>query len=1128
MPMVSRRQGTDDVVEYVEDELESLGSVKNTLLNDSTDGDKPPSTGSDVICLIGLPSTPGSPLSTSLCLSTPATSSISPYDSSLPPTSSSGNHCQFHSYVSSCNALGSSGNCCVPDGDTMEPTVRLDCAFQSLVSPNPVEREVPSSDCAATSRRSDGGELDEETHLASNDRTMATFLGGPSDTLRLSANLPSSVPRCGFVLCPDEVVQIILDFVGDAHTASLFSSLNVAFHRTVFSSAMQPLWHVWCLRDQGCSLIRPPLRTKDLPATAGAFLLPLAVDTPLETKPAHCWSELYLWNARTKHLWTTGRFHSTKIQDGRRRKSVAKIIRSVSLQSSLKPGGTIRESFRSGPESLAVIPTDDQVGDEESVLVLNTDTSFCVLRVAGLAAAGARQERTAAEQRRRRIEGRLPPLQRQLAAGERARRSVESRSEEGLWVRSGTTGITRSTPPLSPPGTFLGIPAMQSQAKPSTSTGHFSRSPGGPGSPHARATSPIGNRQYPGRLSLDEVYADLERQLCFDAGGQPRSDAGGQGGFRRKGRHKRSGGAPGRASSFSLSPSSSVTSPRPPPTSFPLPAATLYTVCHGGTPNLVSTTPNHDLGNISSLHDENRNSPATSLSALASLNADSPAVTSVIPASPSPVGQGGRVAGSLGTLNSRALHRLKEENIRPMPPVADMAGCSSSSCQVNTIGSETRRRSFPPSPLVWDVADLIDGAPLSDGRIMAREIWKLTQGVSLPCPTLHYPTGRVAANCDPAHNQRTRIPWLDSYRASQSSSRPFVAEEPIGVVFNIHAVPMNPMILQLDFSCYRRITGAPNVICHCRRRRTVYKFVFSADATMLFGYDGCHSGYTVWSLPPGILDGEGHASCGPVYAAAQNPVTRIGTTVTAHSEEVVCLAVQGGANGCNVVSGGLDMSIELRSFGESIRSIRTFDGHSAEVLCVAWERGVSASTMPPWQPPAPCVSPDQRDRGEIGAEPLSDKRPNDSGSRLSEQSLPTVFISGSNDTLVKIWDHRDSRRGSQHTLHEHCSPVVSVTSGGAEGRIFLSGDLMGNVKLWDMRRCDRSVTTLNFPGGSINSLEADSASCVVFLLFRLSCRLVWAMNLRRLLSFSFSVSTRRMLWAQTSSGVRIGLLTQLM
>ncbi|CDJ37023.1 hypothetical protein, conserved [Eimeria tenella] len=229
--------------------------------------------------------------------------------------------------------------------------------------------------------------------------------------------------------------------------------------------------------------------------------------------------------------------------------------------------------------------------------------------------------------------------------------------------------------------------------------------------------------------------------------------------------------------------------------------------------------------------------------------------------------------------------------------------------------------------------------------------------------------------------------------------------------------------------------------------RLILNFVFSSNASRVFGFDRWHREFFVWCLPPGAEQ-------------QQQQQLEAAAIVNAHTDGILALDALETAAALKVVCGSRDETLSLYSVDPLLR-LATFTGHQAEVSAVCWLRNGEAALGgqgPPVGLGAPGVSTDE-----------------------DMQS----FASGAYDGSIKIWDARQgdakSLPGHGLTLLEHQNRITRL-AGVWDGQMLLSGDVDGVVKLWDLRKCADSVMTAKY-NGAILDLQANRAFCVVRLNF---------------------------------------------
>ncbi|PHJ26094.1 wd g-beta repeat-containing protein [Cystoisospora suis] len=228
-------------------------------------------------------------------------------------------------------------------------------------------------------------------------------------------------------------------------------------------------------------------------------------------------------------------------------------------------------------------------------------------------------------------------------------------------------------------------------------------------------------------------------------------------------------------------------------------------------------------------------------------------------------------------------------------------------------------------------------------------------------------------------------------------------------------------------------------------------FVFSDDGSLLFAYDRWTRDFVCWNLvdaPQAVPEGKEDF----LDAAA---------VVAAHSDGILSMDVLGGLStgqsSCRILAGSRDDTISLYTAEPFVR-LQTFSGHQGEVSAVCWVGGGGGALPSP-----------------------SNDRPQQCFCARRQNS--STFASGAYDALVKIWDTRQHNTGTFHpdcqlTLLEHHSRISSIAAAGPEQRMLVTGDTEGVVKLWDLRRCTKSVCTVQYDG-PVSEIQATPAFCLV-------------------------------------------------
>ncbi|CBZ52733.1 conserved hypothetical protein [Neospora caninum Liverpool] len=222
-----------------------------------------------------------------------------------------------------------------------------------------------------------------------------------------------------------------------------------------------------------------------------------------------------------------------------------------------------------------------------------------------------------------------------------------------------------------------------------------------------------------------------------------------------------------------------------------------------------------------------------------------------------------------------------------------------------------------------------------------------------------------------------------------------------------------------------------------------FRYAFSDDAGLLFGFDRWHREFVCWNLAS-LCEGQSRLDAAAVIAA--------------HADGILAMDVAGCGPGrnssgdCRVLAGSRDDTISLYATDPFVR-LQTFTGHEGEVSAVCW------LARTPCNEEAAC------------------------GCLCSRRQPAGVFASGAYDALVKIWDVRQkssvaAHRDRQLTLLEHHSRISSIAAAGSDQRMLVTGDTDGVVKLWDLRRCTKSVCTVQYDG-PVTELHANAAFCLV-------------------------------------------------
>ncbi|KYF40696.1 WD domain, G-beta repeat-containing protein [Toxoplasma gondii ARI] len=223
-----------------------------------------------------------------------------------------------------------------------------------------------------------------------------------------------------------------------------------------------------------------------------------------------------------------------------------------------------------------------------------------------------------------------------------------------------------------------------------------------------------------------------------------------------------------------------------------------------------------------------------------------------------------------------------------------------------------------------------------------------------------------------------------------------------------------------------------------------FRYAFSDDAGLLFGFDRWHREFVCWNLAS-LYEGQISLDAAAIIAA--------------HADGILAMDAAGCGPGihsatgdCRVLVGSRDDTISLYAADPFVR-LQTFSGHEGEVSAVCW----------------------------LARTPCNEEAA--SGCLCSRRQQTTVFASGAYDALVKIWDVRQKpsagvHRDRQLTLLEHHSRISSIAAAGPDQRMLVTGDTDGVVKLWDLRRCTKSVCTVQYDG-PVTELHANAALCLV-------------------------------------------------
>ncbi|CDJ54227.1 hypothetical protein, conserved [Eimeria brunetti] len=279
--------------------------------------------------------------------------------------------------------------------------------------------------------------------------------------------------------------------------------------------------------------------------------------------------------------------------------------------------------------------------------------------------------------------------------------------------------------------------------------------------------------------------------------------------------------------------------------------------------------------------------------------------------------------------------------------------------------------------------------------------------------------------------------------------------------------------------------------------RLILNFIFSQNPSRVFGFDRWHREFFVWTIAHAV-DGE------PLETSA---------IVNAHTDGILGLDVTETYNSLKVLSGSRDETVSLYSVDPLLR-LATFTGHQAEVSAVCWLRNGEAS------PSGQQCRGDKVAPGVYAAPDVYTAPGVYTAKDVYTDEEIQLFASGAYDGTIKIWDARqadpkslsasaaagwfDKRypaaadassaapamvnvvdscvtlgasAGNGLTLLEHQNRITRLATAW-DGRMLLSGDSEGVVKLWDLRKCADSILTAKY-NGAILDLHANRAFCVV-------------------------------------------------